>query len=46
MKEDKREAVDGQWSENIKENMKKVRVSEEEMEKQVRWRTATRCSNP
>ena len=31
------------WNDNIKEDMKKAGVSEEEAEDRVRWRTVTRC---
>ena len=34
------------WNDNIKEDMKKVDVSEEEAEDRVRWRTVTRCCDP
>ena len=31
------------WNDNIKEDMKKAGVSEEEVEDRVRWKTVTRC---
>ena len=34
------------WNDNIKEDMKKAGVSEEEAEDRVRWRTVTRCCDP
>ena len=34
------------WIDNLKEDMKKAGVSEEEAEDRVRWRTATRCCDP
>ena len=34
------------WKNNIKEDMKKAGVSEEEAEDRVRWRMATRCCDP
>ena len=34
------------WNDNIKEDMKKAGVSEEEVEDRVSWRTVTRCCNP
>ena len=35
-----------QWNDNTKEGMKKVGVSEEEAEDQVRWRMVTHCCDP
>ena len=32
-----------QWNDNIKEDIKKPDVSEEEAEDRVKWRTVTRC---
>ena len=34
------------WIDNLKEDMKKAGVSEEEAKDRVRWRTATRCCDP
>ena len=34
------------WNDNIKEDMKKAGVSEEEAEDRVRWRAVTRCCDP
>ena len=34
------------WNDNIKKDVKKAGVSEEEAEGQVRWRMATHCCNP
>ena len=34
------------WNDNIKEDMKKAGVSEEEAEDRMRWRTVTRCCDP
>ena len=34
------------WNDNIKEDMRKAGVREEEMEDQVKWRMVTRCCDP
>ena len=34
------------WNDNIKEDMKKAGVSEEEVENRVRWRMVLRCCDP
>ena len=34
------------WNDNIKEDVKKAGVREEEAEDRVRWRTVTRCCDP
>ena len=34
------------WNDNIKEDMKKMDVNEEEAENRMRWRTTTRCCDP
>ena len=34
------------WNDNIKEDMKKENVSEEEAKDRLKWRMATRCCNP
>ena len=34
------------WNDNIKEDMKKPNVSEEEVKDRLRWRMATRCCDP
>ena len=34
------------WNDNIKEDMKKAKVNEEDAEDRLRWRTATRCCDP
>ena len=34
------------WNDNIKEDMKKANVSEEEAKDRLRWRVATRCCDP
>ena len=36
----------GRWNDNIKEDMKKANVSEEEAKDRLRWRMATRCCDP
>ena len=34
------------WNDNIKEDMKKANVSEEEAKDRLKWRMATRCCDP
>ena len=34
------------WNDNIKEDMKKANVSEEDAEDRLMWRTAMRCCDP